>query len=91
MKKSNARAREALSNHEIVTTAVYLLGGDRQHVDTENVAVKANELAPGRFTWRKYRDQISIREPRNIRTVVKPFFAAWVFRWRAINRQCIGD
>jgi phospholipase C len=49
-----------LSNHEIVTLAVYLLGGDSQHIDTEDVAIKANEIAPGRFSWRKYPDQISI-------------------------------
>jgi hypothetical protein len=51
---------KALSNHEIVTLAVYLLGGDSKRIDTEDIAVKANELAPGRFNWRKYRDQISI-------------------------------
>jgi hypothetical protein len=50
----------ALSNNEIVTLAVYLLGGDARYVDTEDVAVKANELAPGRFTWVKYHDQINI-------------------------------
>ena len=50
MKKANARTRGGLSNHEIVTLAVYLLGGDTQHVDTEAIAVKVNELAPGRFT-----------------------------------------
>ena len=43
-----------------MTLAVYLLGGDTQRVDTEDIAVKANELAPGRFTWRKYRNQINI-------------------------------
>ena len=50
----------SLANHEIVTLAVYLLGGDTQRVDTEDVAVKANALAGGRFTWRKYPDQINI-------------------------------
>src|SRR5262245_52495933 len=53
-------AKPALSNHEIVTLAVYLLGGDSRHVDTEDVAVKANELAPRRFAWRKYPDQINL-------------------------------
>ena len=52
---------KSLSNHEIVTLAVYLLGGDAKRVDTEDVAVKANEIAPGRFTWRKYNDQINIK------------------------------
>lgn len=50
-----------LSNHEIVTLAVYLVGGDVQCVDTEDVAIKANKLAPGRFAWRKYTDQINIK------------------------------
>jgi hypothetical protein len=47
-----------------VTLAVYLLGGERQPVDTEDVAKKADELAPGRFTWRKYKDQINLEVVR---------------------------
>ena len=50
----------SLSNHEIVTLAVYLLGGDAKEVDTEDVAMKANELSPARFTWRKYPGQIDL-------------------------------
>lgn len=53
-----------LSNHEIVTLAVYLLGGDSEPIDTEDVAVKANEIAPGRFTWRKYKEQINLEVVR---------------------------
>jgi hypothetical protein len=53
-------SRDSLSNHEIVTIATYLVGGDVRHVDTEDVAIKANELAPGRFTWRKYREHINL-------------------------------
>lgn len=49
-----------LSNVEIVTIAVYLLGGDSKYVDTEDIAIKTNELAPGRFTWTKYPEQINI-------------------------------
>ena len=60
MNKNTAKTQKGLSNHELVTLAVYLLGGDAQYVDTEDAAVKANELAPGRFTWRKYREQINI-------------------------------
>jgi hypothetical protein len=55
-----AKVKNGLSNHEIVTLAVYLVGGDTQRVDTEDIAIKANELAPGRFTWRKYPNQINI-------------------------------
>lgn len=53
-----------LANHEVVTLAVYLLGGEREPVDTEDVAKKANEVAPGRFTWRKYKDQINLEVVR---------------------------
>jgi len=56
--------RGELANHEVVTLAVYLLGGDRQAVDTEDVAKKANEIAPGRFTWRRYKDQINLEVVR---------------------------
>jgi hypothetical protein len=51
---------ETITSHELVTLAVYLVGGDTQEVDTEDVAVKVDELAPGRFCWRKYKDQINI-------------------------------
>lgn len=48
------------TNPEIVTLAVYLLGGDASYVDIEDAAMKASELSPGRFAWRKYPDQINI-------------------------------
>jgi hypothetical protein len=57
-----------LANHEIVTVVVHLLGGESTFVDTEDIAKKANTLAPGRFTWRKYKDQINIE---NVRTFLK--------------------
>ena len=53
-----------LSNHQIVAIAVYLVGGDSQRVDTEDIAIKASEIAPGRFTWRKYPQQINIETVR---------------------------
>jgi len=52
------------SNQEIVTIAVFLLGGASVPVDTEDVAMKANEIAPGRFTWRKYKSQVNIEAVR---------------------------
>lgn len=52
--------KRSLSNTEIITLAVYLLGGDSKYIDTEDIAIKANELAPGRFSWRKYPEQINI-------------------------------
>jgi hypothetical protein len=50
----------SFSNHEIVTLAVFLLGGRSTHADTEDVAMKANEIAPGRFSWRKYPTQVNL-------------------------------
>lgn len=55
---------KSLSNHEIVTLAIYLLGGDSHPIDAEDVAIKANEIAPKRFTWRKYPNQISLESIR---------------------------
>lgn len=51
---------EKLPLHEIVAIAAFLAGADRKNADTEDIAIKANEIAPGRFTWRKYRDQIDL-------------------------------
>jgi hypothetical protein len=53
-----------LANHEVVTVAVYLLGGEGEPIDTEDIAKRANEIAPGRFTWRKYKDQINLEVVR---------------------------
>jgi hypothetical protein len=36
------------------------VGAQKSSADTEDIAIKANELAPGRFSWRKYKDQINI-------------------------------
>lgn len=44
----------------IVTMAVYLLDGARKPADIEDVAMKCHELAPGRFSWRKYPEQINL-------------------------------
>jgi hypothetical protein len=52
--------RSTASQIELVTLAVYLLGGATEAIDTEDVAVKVNELAPGRFAWRKFPDQINL-------------------------------
>lgn len=49
-----------LSQVELVTLAVYFAGGAQRAVDTEDVAVKAFELAPERVAWRKYPQQINL-------------------------------
>jgi hypothetical protein len=56
----SARQKEGLANHEVVVLAAYLAGAQKSVADTEDIAVKANDLAPGRFTWRKYKNQINI-------------------------------
>jgi hypothetical protein len=63
-KKQTEKMQSPLSNTEIVALAVYLLGGDTSYQDTEDIAKKANELAPGRFIWKKYPDQINIDNVR---------------------------
>jgi hypothetical protein len=69
----------SLANHEIVTVAVYLLGGESHSVDTEDIAAKANEIAPGRFSWRKYPEQINIETVRKrLWDAVKPEKGAFI-------------
>ncbi len=60
LRKKQMPANGELSSPEIVTIAVFQLGGKTRSVDTEDVAYLANKLAPGRFSWRKYPDQINI-------------------------------
>ena len=48
------------SKPELVTIAVALLGGDTMHVDREDIAIKVNDMAPGRFNWRKYPEHIDL-------------------------------
>ena len=59
-KKPAKRFTGGPSQAEMVTLAVYRLGGAQRAVDTEDVAVEAHKLAPGRFSWRKYPDQINL-------------------------------
>lgn len=58
--KVTKKSLTPLTQTEIVTWAVYLLGGAQKRVDTEDVAVKVFGLAPKRFSWRKYPDQIDL-------------------------------
>lgn len=60
VRRSLPRQNVQPSQVEIVTLAVFLLGGDQHVVDTEDVAARASQLAPGRFSWRKYADQINL-------------------------------
>ncbi len=53
-----------LTNEGLVVLAAYMAGGASGYTDTEDIAVAANRLAPGRFGWRKYPDQINIETVR---------------------------
>jgi len=53
-------SEKVLTNQDIVVLAAYAVGGDAHYVDTEDVAIEASKLAPGRFNWRKYKDQVNI-------------------------------
>ena len=50
-----------LSNVQLVTIAVGNLGGHEKLVDSEDIAIHVNKLAPGKFTWRKYPEHIDIQ------------------------------
>lgn len=64
-------SKSSLSNHEIIVLALYSIGGEATPVDTEDIAVKANALAPGRFAWRKYPEQINLEYVRVFLTDAK--------------------
>jgi hypothetical protein len=59
-KKVDKKHLTPLTQTELVTWAVYLLGGAQKRVDTEDVAIKAFALAPKRFSWHKYPEQINL-------------------------------
>jgi integrase len=44
--------KNKLSNQEIVTIALYNLGGGIGSFDIESIAKEADKIAPGRFRWR---------------------------------------
>ncbi len=48
----------SLTRPEAVTLALYALGGADTAADTEDVAVRVAEIAPGMFAWRKYPDLV---------------------------------
>jgi hypothetical protein len=49
-----------LTNYQLATMAVALLGGESEFIDREDIAIKLDEIAPGRFSWRKYQDRIDL-------------------------------
>ena len=64
MSKSTNLKNQGYTNGDIVTIAVYELGGALRHIHLEDVAMKAAKLSPRRFCWRKYPDQINLESVR---------------------------
>lgn len=56
----NSGWAEKLAHHEVLALAMLNLGGESRFVDTEYIAVEANRIAPGRFRWVHFPDQINI-------------------------------
>ena len=66
MKTSNRRpAKASLNNDQVTLLSLLLLGGELDAVDTEDVAIRADELSPGRFRWRKYKEHVDLGLVRN--------------------------
>ncbi len=54
------RSHQSDTYIEILVLSLFALGGEDRAIDTEHVAMKAAELAPGRFRWRHYPAQVSL-------------------------------
>lgn len=50
---------------DYVVAAVFNLGGKSRSVDIEDAAMEAFRLAPHRFRWRKYGDQVDLAQVRD--------------------------
>ena len=48
----------SLTRPEAVALALYELGGAEEPFDTEDIAIRVAEIAPGMFSWQKYEDRI---------------------------------
>jgi hypothetical protein len=64
MSKSADPKNRGYTNGDIVIIAVYQLGGALRHIHLEDVAMKAAELSPRRFCWKKYPEQINLEAVR---------------------------
>jgi hypothetical protein len=52
------------TNIDIVVLALYELGGNLKYVETEHIAFTAFQIAPARFCWKYYKDQIHLEAVR---------------------------
>lgn len=56
--------KRTLTSRTAALLALYDLSGDRRAVDTEDVAMRAAEVAPKAFRWKKYPEQIDLERVR---------------------------
>jgi hypothetical protein len=59
-KQDDENLPPSLRQYHVVTAALHQLGGAARAIDTEDVAVRAFELAPDLFQWQKYPEQINL-------------------------------
>ena len=53
--KGEAAKLDDLTMWQVATLALFDLGGARQRLDSEDIAVRCHRLSPGRFGWKKLR------------------------------------
>lgn len=53
-----------MTNVELVVLALFDCGGASGRVDTEDVAIRASQLAPGRFSWKKHPQMVNLEHVR---------------------------
>jgi len=68
------------TSKDIVTMAVFHLGGAARYIHVEDVAMKAAKLSPKRFCWKKYPDQTNLEL---VRLALKNELAS-------VNRRIVG-
>jgi len=56
--------QKELTQMDIVVLSAFILDGARHFVHLEDIAIKAAELAPKRFSWEKYPNRINLETVR---------------------------
>lgn len=51
------KPRSTLTRSEAAVVALYRLGGQGESVDTEDIAIELETVAPGTFSWQKFPDR----------------------------------
>lgn len=52
--------KQSPNNRECVLIALFHLGGEQHAIETEDLAMQVAQLAPSRFRWKKYPEQIDL-------------------------------